>query len=58
VGGGGGGVNDILVKTSSCIIIISIIIISLLERLFIRVTVKADKSALIVAGRRGEGVSL
>ena len=50
--------NDVLVKTSSYIIIISIIIISLLKRLLIRVTVKVNKSAFIIAGRRGKGVSL
>jgi len=57
VGGGGNGVNDISVKTSSYIIIISIITTSLLECPLIRVTAKADKSTLITAGRRGEGVS-
>jgi len=57
VGRGGNGVNDILVKTSSYTIIISIIIISLLKHLFIRVTAKADKSTLMVAGRRGKGAS-
>ena len=49
--------NDVLVKTFSYITIISIIIISLLERPLTRVTAKADESALITAGRRGEGVS-
>ena len=57
VGGGGGKANDASVKTSSYTIIISIITISLLECLFIRVTAETDKSALMVAGRRGEGVS-
>jgi len=50
-------VNDVLVKTSSYTTIISIITINLLKRLLIRVMVKADKSALIIAGRRGKGVS-
>jgi len=50
-------VNNILVKMSSYIIIISIITINLLERLLIRVIAETDKSALIVAGRRGKGVS-
>jgi len=50
-------VNDVLIKTSSYTIIINIITINLLKHLLIRVTAKADKSALIITGRRGEGVS-
>jgi len=57
VEGGGNRVNDVLVKTSSYTTIINIIITSLLKCPLIKVTAKVNKSALIVTGRRGEGVS-
>jgi len=41
----------------SYITIINIITINLLKRLLIKVTVKTDKSALIVTGGRGKGVN-
>ena len=57
VGGGNSKVNDILVKMFSYITIINIIIINLLKRLLIKITVKTDKSVLIITGGRGKGVS-
>jgi len=55
---GNNRVNNVLVKTSSYITIISIITTSLLKYLLIRVTVKTNKSTLIITGRRGKGASL
>jgi len=57
VGGGSNKVNNVLVKMFSYTIIINIITTSLLKHLLIKVTAEANKSALIITGRRGKGVS-